>query len=39
MLRQFGYVQTILKHPCESAPLQEILGDITPRFQRLLILL
>jgi len=36
VLRQFGYVQTVPRHPCESAPPQETLGDITFRFQRAL---
>jgi len=34
VLRQFGYIQTIPRHPCESAPSHETLGDITPRFHR-----
>ena len=31
VLHQFGYVKTIPRHPCESAPPQETLGDITLR--------
>jgi hypothetical protein len=36
VLRQFGYVQTVPRHPCESAPPRETLGDITLCFQRAL---
>jgi len=36
VFNQFGYIQTVLRHPCDSAPPQETLGDITLRFQRAL---
>jgi hypothetical protein len=36
VLRQFGYIQTVSRHPCESAPPEETIGDITLRFQRAL---
>jgi len=31
VLCQFGYVHTVPRHPCESAPPQDTLGDITLR--------
>jgi len=33
VLRQFGYIQTVFIHPCESAPPYETLCDITLHFQ------
>ena len=36
VLLQFGYVQTVPRHPCESAPPHDTLGDITLRFQHAL---
>jgi len=36
VLRQFGRVQTILRHPVESAPPDTNLGEISLRFQRAL---
>jgi hypothetical protein len=33
VLRQFGYLQTVPRHPHESAPPQATLVDITYRFQ------
>jgi len=34
VLLQFGYVYTVPRHPCENAPPQDTLGDITLSFQR-----
>jgi len=36
VLCQFVYVQTVPRHPCESAPPEETLGDITLCYQRAL---
>jgi hypothetical protein len=36
VLRQFGYIQTVPRHPHESAPPQVTLVDITYRFQHFL---
>ena len=36
VLHQFGYVQTVPRHPLESAPPKQTLGEITLRFQRAL---
>jgi len=36
VLRQFGYVQTVPRHPLESAPPRQTLGEITLRFQHAL---
>lgn len=36
VLRQFGYVQTIPRHRCESAPPEKTLEEITLCFQRAL---
>jgi len=36
VLRQFGRVQTISRHPAESAPPVTNLGEITVRFQHAL---
>jgi hypothetical protein len=36
VLRQFGFVQTIPRHPVQSAPVDVNLAEITNRFQRAL---
>jgi len=36
VLRQFGWVQTIPRHPVESAPIDVNLVEITNRFRRVL---